>query len=94
MGAPTRKGCGAAPDFTLPFKKRVGTWASLEDGQAHVPTLLSEEWARGRDHMCKNKLLLYCVVYRTLFIYIRKTDVKVQSLSCGVVLNRPLDFVF
>ena len=31
------------------LKKRVGTWASLEDGQAHVPTLLSEEWARGRD---------------------------------------------
>ena len=31
------------------LKKRVGTWASLEDGQAHVPTLLSEEWARGRE---------------------------------------------
>ena len=35
--------------FYLHDKKRVGTWASLEDGQAHVPTLLSEEWARGRD---------------------------------------------
>ena len=27
--------------FYLHDKKRVGTWASLEDGQAHVPTLLS-----------------------------------------------------
>ena len=35
-------------DLPTHLKKRVGTWASLEDGQDHVPTLLSEEWARGR----------------------------------------------